>query len=73
VEDSITAEMGLFVELRGHQGVLSPRLDNVPARQRVESVPKLGEYTTEVLKELLGMPLSSIEELETQGILYTGE
>jgi crotonobetainyl-CoA:carnitine CoA-transferase CaiB-like acyl-CoA transferase len=73
VEDSITAEMGLFVELRGHQGVLSPRLDNVPARQRVESVPKLGEHTTEVLKELLGMPLSSIEELETQGILYTGE
>jgi crotonobetainyl-CoA:carnitine CoA-transferase CaiB-like acyl-CoA transferase len=64
--------MGLFVELSGYQEVLSPRLDNVPAHHGVQSVPKLGEHTTEVLKELLDMKLSSIEELERRGVLHTG-
>jgi len=72
VEDPVTREMGLFVELGGYQEVLSPRLDNVPAHNGVQSVPKLGEHTTEVLKELLGMKLSSIVELERRGILHTG-
>jgi crotonobetainyl-CoA:carnitine CoA-transferase CaiB-like acyl-CoA transferase len=73
VDDPITREIGLFVGLRGYQGVLSPRLDNVPARHSVQSIPRLGVHTTEVLKELLGMELASIEELEAQGILHTGE
>jgi crotonobetainyl-CoA:carnitine CoA-transferase CaiB-like acyl-CoA transferase len=72
VEDPVTREMGLFVELSGHPGVLSPRLDNVPAHSGVENVPRLGEHTVEVLTELLDMELSTIQELERLGILHTG-
>jgi crotonobetainyl-CoA:carnitine CoA-transferase CaiB-like acyl-CoA transferase len=47
-------------------------LDNFPAHSGVESVPRLGEHTVEVLTELLDMDLSTIQELERLGILHTG-
>lgn len=70
VEDPATREMGLFVELDKYQGVLSPRLDNASVAPNVESVPRLGEHTVEVLTQLLNMEPSMIEELERQGVLH---
>jgi len=45
VDDPATRELGLFVELTGYPGVLSPRLDVVPGKHPSERVPALGEDT----------------------------
>jgi crotonobetainyl-CoA:carnitine CoA-transferase CaiB-like acyl-CoA transferase len=53
VDDPATRAMGLFVELAGHPGVLSPRLDGVPHSGEPQEVPRLGEHQQAVLAELL--------------------
>lgn len=54
VDDPVTREMGLFVEIEGHPGVLSPRLDGVAHEGGPQAVPRLGEHQDAVLAELLG-------------------
>lgn len=70
VEDPATRDMGLFVELEKYGEVLSPRLDNVPADPRAESVPKLGEHTAEVLAQHLDIGPSEIQELSKRGVIH---
>jgi len=53
VEDPATRQMGLFVEVEGHPGVLSPRLDGVAHDGAPQAVPRIGEHQDEVLAELL--------------------
>jgi crotonobetainyl-CoA:carnitine CoA-transferase CaiB-like acyl-CoA transferase len=56
VDDPATRQMGLFVELEGHPGILSPKLDGDPAPTNSAHVPDLGEHTDEVLAGLLRSP-----------------
>lgn len=55
VDDPVTREMGLFVELLGQDGVVSPRLDGVRHEGGPQEVPALGEHQEAVLAELLGV------------------
>lgn len=54
VTDPVTRAMDLFVELEGHDGVVSPKLDGVASPGARQRVPKLGEDTDEVVAELAG-------------------
>ncbi|MDW5593027.1 CaiB/BaiF CoA-transferase family protein [Conexibacter stalactiti] len=53
VDDAATRQMGLFVEIDGHPGVVSPRLDGVAHDGAPQTVPRLGEHQQTVLAELL--------------------
>ena len=54
IDDPATRAMGLFVELLGHHGVLSPRLDGVPHAGGAQRAPAVGEDRDAVIAELLG-------------------
>lgn len=55
VDDPVTREMGLFVDLVGQDGVVSPRLDGARHDGGPQAVPALGEHQDAVLAELLGV------------------
>lgn len=61
VTDPVTREMGLLVELEGHEGVLSPKLDGVASEGLRQSVPSLGEHTDSVLSELLATSTDGVQ------------
>ena len=44
------------------------RLSETPGSVRTPS-PMLGEHTTEVLRDLLGMSADAVESLRTQGVI----
>lgn len=69
VEDPATRDLGLFVDLKGYPGVVSPRLDNRADAKAFQSVPMLGEHTTEILSDLLGMDGEAIQDLVDQRIV----
>src|SRR5262249_27258989 len=69
VGDPATPELGLFVELDGFAGVVSPRLDNAPAPPGAQRVPALGEDTADVLRETLGLGDDAIADLARRGIV----
>jgi crotonobetainyl-CoA:carnitine CoA-transferase CaiB-like acyl-CoA transferase len=69
VEDPASTDLGLFVNIKGFPGVVSPRLDNVSHPDSQERVPTLGESTEEVLKELLQMTPPEVADLEARGVI----
>jgi crotonobetainyl-CoA:carnitine CoA-transferase CaiB-like acyl-CoA transferase len=69
VEDPATRELGLFVELQGYPGIISPRLDNVPHAEGAQPAPLLGEHTAAILTELLEMDGASIQDLVQRGVV----
>lgn len=74
VDDPATADLGLFVDLLGHAGVVSPRLDNVAHSGSAERVPLLGEHTARILRELVELQPAAVEDLVKRGVVQvTGE
>ena len=69
VDDPATRDMGLFVELEGYPGVVSPRLDGISTPGAIQHVPKLGEHTESILMEVLGLDESAIEQLRQHGAI----
>jgi crotonobetainyl-CoA:carnitine CoA-transferase CaiB-like acyl-CoA transferase len=70
VTDPGTRAMNLFVELTGYADVVAPRLDNVPTHDSAQSIPLLGEHTSSVLQDLLGMSANTVEQLARQGVVH---
>jgi crotonobetainyl-CoA:carnitine CoA-transferase CaiB-like acyl-CoA transferase len=54
VDDPVTRAMGLLVDIAGHEGVVSTRVDGRPHDDGPQHVPELGEHQDEVLDELFG-------------------
>lgn len=71
ITDPATLDMGLFVPIAAHPGVVSPRLDGVAGSKSEQPVPLLGEHTREVLSELLEMSDAEFNALVSEGIIFS--
>lgn len=72
VADEPTRELGLFVGLEGHDGVLATLLDSVARPGLVQAVPRLGEHTRPVLQRLLGLDEAELSALAAAGVIAAG-